>query len=332
MAAPPYRTLGLTVPVTDALDPQLWRERYAYGIVLGPGEKPAESQALQTLLGCKSKKGQPKTAGARAITTPDEAIACLASEIPLKVIRWHLRAAASQFELMSGMPLGVVTVVSDPVDAGLVQGVDYDLREPRRPYTAANQRDYYRIDLPGPVLSIERIRAYFFDQLVWSIAPDENNMDMVLLEHPAQGSVHILPNQNATILVTAPQLAAPYYGPFRLMGELPSPLPGVWAVDYTMGPRTSWGTPGEIPAAVAHWIYCKAGIMLMSIGGMSASKGLTNASLSIDGLSKSIGLQASAMYGINSALENRMKEATESLDIDRLKLQLKGLRVLKYRA
>lgn len=317
-AAASHRSLGLTVPVTEALDPVLWRQRYAHGIVLGPTTTAARSNAaLRAALGCD---GSPAALQAAASQ--------VANEIPNDVIRWHLRVAASELEVKLGIPLGIVIVKGAPADDGLVQGRDYDRLAPRLPYLDSERRSYFRIDLPAGVISVQRVRAFWFGQLVWTV---EEGDGMLVLEHPGTSSLHIMPRFGVTLFLSAPTAVLPaQYGAMQLLYNVAGGLPDVWSVDYTLGPVTKTGEVGQIEAVLAHWIACKAGILLMSIGGMAASKGLTSASLSIDGLSKSIGLQASAMYGINSALETRMKEAEEAIDWKALRMYKRGLRVMPF--
>lgn len=320
MAVDPHRTLGLSVPITEALDPALWRSRYAYGVVLGPTTTAARSNAaLRKALGCD---------GSEAVQT-QRLVSAVADDLPDDTIRYHLRVAASELEVKLGMPLGIVVVKGNPVDPGLVAGRDYDFEEPRRVYLQSERQQFYRIDLPAGVISVQRVRAYFFGQLVWSVEGDDAGR-MLHLEHPGTSSLHIMPTHGATMLVASPTVALPNYGSLHMLTQFATGLPDVWSVDYTLGPRTRAGQVGQIEAVLAHWIACKAGILLLSIGGMAASKGLTSASLSIDGLSKSIGLQASAMYGINSALENRLKEAEEAIDWKALRMYKRGLRVRPY--
>lgn len=329
MSDPYRRTMGLSVPITDALDPVAWRQRYAYGVVLGQGEPIAETDSVAQILGCDAGRGRAKTAAGRAVEA-QSLITQAANDLPNDVIRWHLRAALSELEIKLGLPMGIVITKGDPVDPGLTLGVDYDKTEPRRVFLDSERRDYYRIDLPAGVISVERVRAYWFGQPVWSISATDSNLGLLRLEHPGTSSLHILPTQAATLLVAMPTLSTPAYGAMQMISGYPSPLPDVWSVDYTMGPRTRFGEIGQIEAALVHWVYCKAGIVLLSVGGMASSRGLTSASLSIDGLNKSIGLQASAMYGINSALETRLKEAAEALDIKALRAYKRGLRVRPY--
>lgn len=268
--------------------------------------------------------------------TPEQAAAAqgvvnqAVNEIGDDVIRWHLRAAMSELEIKLGMPMGTVVVKGDPVDDGLVQGVDYDRVDPRRVFLMSDQRTHYRIDLPAGVVSVERVRAYWYDQLVWSISGTDSNYGLIRLEHPGTSSLHILPTQAATLLVAVPSIGTAEYGALQLIHGYPSRLPGVWSVDYTLAPVTKTGVVGHIEVALAHWIACKAGVLLLSIGGSAASRGLTSTSISIDGLSRSIGLQASAMYGIYSALETRMKEAEEAIDWKHLRTYKRGLRIRGY--
>ncbi|MHC4717920.1 MAG: hypothetical protein ACYS5V_13180, partial [Planctomycetota bacterium] len=103
------RTLGLSVPVSEVLDPQLWRERYAYGITLGPDPEAAAAASLSDAL-CSVNGGSADDVQAKL----KDAI----SEIPDDVIRWHLRAAMSELEVKLGIPLGIVICKADPVDPG----------------------------------------------------------------------------------------------------------------------------------------------------------------------------------------------------------------------
>lgn len=309
-----HRTLGLSVSVAEALDPKLWRERYAFGLVLGPGAPSRRSEALRQALTCAGKRA-----------TVGEDLCAAVNELPDEVIRWHLRAAASEIEVKLTLPLGIVVVKGSPVDDGLVRGVHYDREAPKLPFLESNRQNFYRIDLPHGVVSVERVRAYWFGQLVWTIEPDDG---VLLLEHPGVSSLHLVPTVGSTLLVAAPTVTSPVYGPIQFLGGFQTTLPGVWSVDYTIAPTTKTGEVGQIEAVLAHWIYCKAGILLLALAGRGASKGLTSASLSLDGLSKSVGLPPA----INAALEDRLKEATDAIDWQALQTYKRGLRVVPYGA
>lgn len=330
-----YSSLGLTVPVSEVLDPKLWAERYAYGLILGP-DAPASGSASGTSAlhaALCPDPGAAKTAGAAAVTAAasQAQLTELVAGLPPETIRWHLRAALSELEGKLGTPMGIVVVKSTPLDEGLIKGQHYDREEPRRPFTSSDQRNWYKIDLPPNIISVERVRAYWFGQLVWEISEEQNNSGLFTLEWPRIGSGHILPTSLSNLLITVPVGSAGDFGALQLVHAMASPLPDVWAVDYTQGPSDRHtATPGHIPAVQAAWVYAVAGVLLLSLGGLARSEGLTNASISIDGLSKSIGLQASAIYGINSALENAYKVASNRMDWKRMKLQARGLRIRPY--
>lgn len=333
-----YRTLGLTVPITEVLDPQKWRERYAYGLFIKDPSVGATSNSadLHALL-CPDPD-QPQTAGARDAQADAQAeLTELVQGLPDETIRWHLRAALSEVELHLGVPMGTVVVKSPPVDEGLVQGVHYDKAEPRRPFVRSSQENWWKFDLPSGVISIERVRAYWFDVLVWEISNEQNNIDLIKLEWPDQGATHIIPSQGFNLLITAPGFTGAWgtgnYGAFQMVhgGFGAQRLPNVWGFDYTIGPfDKQTGTVGHIEAVIANWVYCTAGILLLSLEGMARSQGVSNASISIDGLSRSIGTTASAIYGLNSALENALEKATKRIDWKALKIYKRGLRIRPY--
>lgn len=329
MTTPSHRTLGLSVPVTEVLDPKLWRERYAYGLVLGVGDPPQEVSSIERILRCSGNRGA-RTAGGAAAGEVQDAAAVLARELSDDVIRWHLRAALSELEVKLKIPFGTVIVKSTPVDTGLVRGVHYDREAPRIPFLGLDQRNYYRLDMPAGVISVERIRAFWFGQAVWSLSAADGNAELIRLEHPGTSSLHIMPTTAATLLVAMPTLASAAYGAMQMIGGFPSPLPDVWGIDYTLGPVTKTGEPGQIEAVLAHWCYCKAGIVLLSLAGQAQAKGISSASLSMDGISKSVALTNSVMYGINSAYEIRLKEAEEAIDWKALMMYKRGLRVRPY--
>ncbi len=291
--------LGRSINVKDVLDPALWRARYAYGLPVG--EKPSD--------------------GARARSFFDG--------IPDDTIRWHLRAALSEAEMHLGIELGIEVLKARPVDPGLVKGQHYDRTVERLPFTRGEEEKFFRIDLPhGPVISVERVRAYYWDTLVWEFSNSDptGSLQNIQLEWSKAGSIHIVPANMQAFMVTKSGTWGVWHT-IRLSNE---PIPAVWAVDYTIGPNHN-DTPGHVPAVLAHWCYCVAGILLLSIGGLAQSKGLSSTSLSFDGVSKSVSLQASAIYGINSALETALDNATKRIDWKKLRAAYgRGMRVRMY--
>lgn len=324
------RVLGLSVPVTEMLDPSAWRQRYAYGIALGPssgGSGQRTSDLAQMLCRGEGKKSLVKEQD--KLKDAQTQISELVDSLPDDVIRWHLRAAVSELEMKLGIPLGVVVYKGTPVAEGLIQGVHFDREYSRKPFLQGHAKEWYKIDLPSNVISIERVRAFWFGQVVWEISAERDNMDMVKLEWPKASSAHIIPTTMSNVLITAPGLGGGSYGAWQMFSGT-SKVPDVWSVDFTAGPRDQYGRVGHVEAALAHWCYAVAGILLLSMGGLARSQGLTSASISMDGLSRSIGLQASAIYGINSALEKALEDATKRIDWKAVRTYKRGLRVVPY--
>lgn len=329
------RQLGLSVPVSEVLDPKLWRERYAFGVVLGAQQQGALITSL-----C-SVRGMSRTEAQAVVGEVTEAI----SEIPDHVIRWHLRARLSDIGLKLGLPMGVLICKADPTadgtesaeeallaQDGLRLGADYDKVVPRLAYTHGDAINWYRIPLPSSLISVERVRAFYYGQLVWEFSESRGNTNLIRIDHPQQGGVHLLPINFESVIVTHNQgIGSGNYGVWHTLALHKSPVPDFWAVDYTLGPRDKQtGQIGHVPAVLADWVYAGAGITLLSIGGLAQSQGLSSSSLSFDGFSKSVSLQASAIYGINSALENVFKETQKNIDWKRLKVALKGIRIRPY--
>lgn len=320
-SSPAYRTLGLTVPITDLLDAKKWRRLYAAGVVLGRGDGPAEVQSpIDTILGCGAS-GQGSYASAFAGTSEIDKICEGLNELNDDVIRWQLRAAASELEVRLSIPLGIVVCKGAPVDAGQELGRTFDVLVPRKTYSWSNARQFYKIDLPAGVISVERVRAFWYDVSIWEAAPES-----IVLENSVS-TMHLLPAATSTGLMI-PAYGAPGYAGLYRIGAHPSPLPAVWSVDYTLGPRSRYGAVGTIEAVLAHWVYCKAAPIIFGLAAQAATGGITSSSLSLDGLSKSVSLPA----GLYDALIKRFTDAEASIDWKSLKVYKKGLRIVPYGA
>ena len=301
------RILGLSVPVTETLDPKLWKERYAYGVLLG---------AVQREWVTINRGGDTR----RELVKKVDAI-------PDTVIRWHLRAALSELEVKLGIPMGIVICKATPVDDGLKLGQDYDKVVPRLPYTLGTTQSWWQINVPSGCISIERVRAYYFGTKIWEFSTDRGNDDQIRLVHPGQGTAHLLPTNLASLIITPEGRT----GVFFTVYSNATAVPDFWAVDYTLGPVTkSTGQVGHIEAVLADWVYCAAGIKLLNLASMAVSKGVTSSTVSMDGVSRSVSLQASAMYGMNSALEKVYSDAMQRIDWKALRTYKKGLRLRQY--
>jgi hypothetical protein len=311
------RDLGLSVPVTVAIDPVVWKTHYVHGIPLGADA--ASTGLLQT---CASIAGEEGAA----------ALAQQIDELSSETVAWHLRCALSELQLKIGRPFGLVVVKSPPVDAGLIQGVHYDKLMPRRPYTHGEGESWYRIDVPGPVLSVQRLRAYYYGQLIWEFSQARGNIDLVRTAWQNMGVNHILPINFQSIIVTQSELGGPgNYGVWHTLGAHRSPVPDFWAVDYTTGPfDRETGTPEQIPLVLVNWVMAVAGQALLGIAGMARTGGVTNQSVSFDGLSRSVGLSQSGQAGLYGALEANFKAIEQRIDWKQVRAALRGIRVRKF--
>jgi hypothetical protein len=267
-----YRTLGLTIPIPSLLDPVAWVSRYANGLLvtdgsLSPGDAGKVAKALQ--------------------------------KVPAETIRWHLRCALSELEVKLGIPMGIQICKSDPIDPGLVQGRDYDRVVGRLPYVRGDADQWFLIKAPSSLISVERVRAYYFGQLAWEISEARGNMNLLQVEWPKVGELHVLPTNLAMLMVTP----TGQYGIFQTLWNARNAIPGFWALDYTTGPIAEDGTPGEIELVLANWVCSIAGISILGGASMAASKGFTSTSLSFDGVSRSISLPPSLFGALSDTLD-----------------------------
>lgn len=303
------RSLGLSVPVAEVLSAPKWRTRYAHGVLLG---------AIRREWRTVNRGGDP----VRELTRVVDAL-------PDDTIRHHLAVALSEVEVKLGIPMGVTICKSPPLDDGVIQGVHFDRLLERRPMT--ERRDIgFRIPAPPGLVSIERIRAYFYGNKLWEVSESAGNFADLQISWANQGTVTISPTALTTIVVSGDALHTTL---LHRVYSMQVAFPDFWAIDCTLAPsdRQS-GIVGHIPLVLAHYIACAASIPLLSLASMAVSQGVTSSSVSLDGVSRSISLQASAMYGMNSALENVYKEALQRINWKELSLALRGIRVRGYSA
>jgi len=310
-----YSTLGLTVPVSEVLSPRLWRERYAWGIPLAGPVQFTPSQSLSeascTLRDCAG----------------NSEIQATVAQIPDDVVRWHLRAALSELEMRLGISMGVLRVLSPELDPGEVHGKTFDRLAPRLPYKRQEAQNWYHLQLDRSVLSVERVRGYYMNQLVIEASTERHNIGNVVAQWKRQGDVYILPINIAALIVNSGYSPQPYaQSVWEMIWSSPS-IPDFWAVDYTVGVSDNQtGTPGQLEAILAHWVYLRAGKILINIAGTAFGQGITSTSISGDGFSRTVSTSQSAMYGINSAMELVYQGYTDSIDWERLRRQKVGIR------
>jgi len=303
---PSYRCLGTTCSVAEAIDPALWRKRYAWGVNLG---------------GSVDVKAAIRRCGgtARDIEDLKEKV----EGIPLDTIAYHLRSSLSDAEIKLGISMAIRRYRAMPAEDGLVLQRDYDLRSEPIAFNPATSRGTVRLDLPPSLLSVERIRGVAWGNVVIDWSPETAGVQIGITDGQ-RGEVHVTPMQLSNQTIPLGTL-----GPRTINQN--AVIPGFWRVDFTCGPWAKYDgkdMPGRIELAIADWIGLKAAVRLLSLAGTAAGGGIASGSLSVDGLSKSLSTTASAMYGLNSALEQVYKEAAESIDWKALRAYKNPMRVI----
>lgn len=148
-----------------------------------------------------------------------------------------------------------------------------------------------------PVISIDRFALSVASQDVLCEFPTDwirlNNMNGQLQIAPISGSVGLFNIGNVTFL---PRIL--------IFNDV---FPAFFRLTYTAGFEQ-----GKIPPIVNNAIGLIAALRVLSIAGdLVVGAGIANSSLSMDGLSQSVGTTASAMYGAYSA---RMEDYRKELD------------------
>jgi hypothetical protein len=90
------------------------------------------------------------------------------------------------------------------------------------------------------------------------------------------------------------------------------------------------GTPGMIEAVLAHWVFLRAGKLIINMAGTAYGQGVVSTSISSDGFSRSVTTSQSAMYSINSAMEIVFQSFTDSIDWKALRTYKRGLKVYGF--
>lgn len=201
---------------------------------------------------------------------------------------------------------------TDP-DPSLVLGVDYDLVGERlHHFRAQFMTTHYYIPLPySNVVSIEQVRLFYGDQYVYLVPEDWT------YHTSKEGILRINPSLTNSVLQSN-------FGGFDSIFYTffyRDVIPHAWALDYTFG-------YGQIDADIARYIGLLAAMQVLSVAGMGTdiSGGLSNESLSQDGISESVGY-ASGKYGPYSGLIQMYADELERIDLKQKRLAKKGIKV-----
>lgn len=288
------RNMGTEVPIMDALDARRWVEVYFWPVVDNLAMVPHPREAGKTLL----------------------------DAIPPRAISVALASALSQVERRVNVEFGVVRHRAEPVTDGSVQGVDYDAVAERLPLTPSNWTPTgYRLQLPRNVVQVSRVRGLFLGNTVVDIDPTDSTTGTLTWIDRGAGILTVRPGTEQTIAATATPMLW-YYSSL--------PIGAFWGVDFVTAFAGATGRIGMIPAELADYIGMEAGIRLLNQVGTMQTKGVSSTSLGFDGFSKSVSLQASAMYGVNSSLEAVYKDAMARIDLEKARWFYHGSTVMGY--
>jgi hypothetical protein len=292
------RNMGTEVPIMEVLDARLWVERYFWPVVDNLAMVPHPREAGKTLL----------------------------DAIPPRAISVALASALSQVERRVNVQFGLIRHRAQPIDDGAQQGIDFDAIAERLPLAPGNWTTTgVRLQLPRDIVQVTRVRGIYLGQTVVDIDPTDATTGIVTRIDYGAGLLAVRLAPNWTPSGTASSLAwtSSWF-------TATVPVPAFWGVDYVTGYTSPSGRLGMIPAELADYVGMEAGIRLLNQVGTMQTKGVSSTSLGFDGFSKSVSLQASAMYGVNSSLETVYKDAMARIDLDKCRWFYHGSTVVGY--
>lgn len=177
------------------------------------------------------------------------------------------------------------------------------------PRTYTEEKDYYMTDYfqwgymqlnNYPLLDVESMEVVYLH--------DENNDPEVVLEIPRNwirvdketGILRLLPNNKFPSRLAVDSQAAFFPELFRRNGQVPN----LWRITYKYGFEE-----GKVPVLINLAIGLLASLFVLHIAGdLVIGAGIANSSISLDGLSQSIGTTASAENHAYSAKANQYRD------------------------
>lgn len=207
---------------------------------------------------------------------------------PSRMFEWYIDAAVAQLEKELDVPL-VATDITDEVHDHY--GVDY------------SRWGWLKLH-KFPVIQVDRL-AFQYPSMTDEVVIND---DWIVLEDNGQtGVVQVVPGQGsiADVLLIPGSL-------MPLWSGTTGRVPGIWHVDYRAGFE-----PGTVPGDVKHAIAMMAAVGILNIAGdLIAGAGIANLSISVPGLSQSVGTTSSATNsGYGSRIIEYQKELKELLPV-----------------
>ena len=184
----------------------------------------------------------------------------------------------------------------------------------------AEPHDYERSDYTNwgyvqlwkrPILEVKSLRLMYGTKPAWEVPKDWLKIDK------NSGKIQMFPSSGSVTSMIIGASGA-IYGLYNSWDYAPQ----MWEVDYVAGMDTS-----NLPAHLKELIYKRAVIGILQVwGDLILGAGIASSSISIDGLSQSIGTTQSAMYGGASARCEEYRKDIETL-IPVLRQKYGGIRM-----
>ena len=213
-----------------------------------------------------------------------------------------LEAAISVMEGRLGIYLKPTVITCNPEERGLQKGIDYEVAEPPYDYSAKAWMQYGFLQLrERPVQQVTGFKLVLPNG---NIIMDFMTRPEWIKLYPRQGQIHIVPYAGDPTLFYLMGGSASGY-PF-VTGMINSNLPQMIYVDYVAGYPL-----GGIPNDVRNVVAKMAAVDVLGIAGDAVMVGISSLSTSVDGLSESVSLTASATSATYGA---HIKQLQEEID------------------
>lgn len=184
----------------------------------------------------------------------------------------------------------------------------------------AEPHDYERSDYTNwgyvqlwkrPILEVKALRLMYGTRPAWEVPQDWLKIDK------NSGKIQMFPSSGSVTSMIIGASGA-IYGLYNSWDYAPQ----MWEVDYVAGMDSN-----NLPAHLKELIYKKAVIGILQVwGDLILGAGIASSSISIDGLSQSIGTTQSAMFGGASARCEEYRKDIEAL-IPVLRQKYGGIRM-----
>lgn len=184
----------------------------------------------------------------------------------------------------------------------------------------AEPHDYERSDYTNwgyiqlwkrPILEVKALRLMYGTKPAWEVPQDWLKIDK------NSGKIQMFPSSGSVTSMIIGASGA-IYGLYNSWDYAPQ----MWEVDYVAGMDSN-----NLPAHLKELIYKKAVIGILQVwGDLILGAGIASSSISIDGLSQSIGTTQSAMFGGASARCEEYRKDIEAL-IPVLRQKYGGIRM-----